>query len=259
MKVAVAGLLALLLPCAAATGQDRQQVAAGPDSADRQRRYQISVMEGVLERAAANGALQTTRRFQAFLSDPLLWNGASRARGFRLDGYGLFFNVEVPALRGSLAWSYQVLAESRREAVSNLGSELDSLREQIKLVADPDRRRALDRGIERIRVYLMGETAPGVLTLRQAAPDQDPNEAYTNDVRNSIIDAMLDHSAPLQIAPDEWFTVAVSDSEPVRISPGQPYELMTITLRVKGSDLAALHAGKLSREEARKRVEISEF
>jgi hypothetical protein len=79
------------------------------------------------------------------------------------------------------------------------------------------------------------------------------------DVRNSIVEAMLDHSAPLRLGPDEWFTVAVSDSEPSRISPGQPYDLMTITMRVKGSDIAALHSGKLSREEARKRIEISEF
>ena len=42
----------------------------------------------------------------------VLLAGAARARGFRLDGYGVFFDVEVPALRRSVAWSFRVLDQS---------------------------------------------------------------------------------------------------------------------------------------------------
>jgi len=266
VRVPVLGLAALLVvvPWPGLASQ-QPGPADAPGQVDQGRRYQISVMEGVLERAAANGAVQTSRRFQAVMPEPLLWNGVSRARGFRLEGYGLFFDVEVPALRGSFAWSYQVLAETQDEVGALLGNEFRTLRDEIsKLVTDPARRQQLDQTLQRIQVVVIGEgdrgmPPSGLVAARPARPPIDPNAAYTDDVKNSILEAMLDHSAPLRVAPDEWLTVAVSDSEPSRVVPGQPYDLMTITLRIKGSDLAALHAGRLSREEALKRVEVKEF
>ena len=58
------------------------------------------MMEGVLERAVQLGVDNLRRRVRAVMpDDALLQGGAPQVRGFRLDGYGVFFDVEVPALR----------------------------------------------------------------------------------------------------------------------------------------------------------------
>jgi hypothetical protein len=44
-------------------------------------------------------------------ADMLLSENA-RARGFRLDGYGVFFDVEVPSLEGTLPWSFRTLDQN---------------------------------------------------------------------------------------------------------------------------------------------------
>ena len=41
--------------------------------------------------------------------------------------------------------------------------------------------------------------------------------------------------------------------------PGDPSEVTTIVLRIKGSDLAAYRAQKMTEDEVRKRVEVREF
>jgi hypothetical protein len=71
---------------------------------------------------------------------------------------------------------------------------------------------------------------------------------------------MLDHSGPIGVGNDEWLTVAARDNEHRdRLVPGDPYDLLTIVLRIRGSDLAAFRADRISRDEARKRVEVREF
>jgi hypothetical protein len=60
------------------------------------------------------------------------------------------------------------------------------------------------------------------------------------------------------IGPEEWLTVAARDNEE-RLAPGDLYEVLTIVLRIKGADLAAFRAERLTREEARNRVEVREF
>ena len=69
---------------------------------------------------------------------------------------------------------------------------------------------------------------------------------------------MIRYSGQLGIGPDEWVTVAAQDSEGP-LTPGQLYDASTIVLRVKGSDVAAFLAGKLTAEEVMKKVEIREF
>ena len=75
-------------------------------------RSNLSIMEGVLERAVILGANNLNQRVRAVTpQDVLLLTGEARVRGFRLHGYGLFFDVEVPVLRQSVAWSLQALLD----------------------------------------------------------------------------------------------------------------------------------------------------
>jgi hypothetical protein len=250
-----------------------RQVTSLPRSADQAKtRYQISVMEGVLERAVEQGARTLTRRVQAVMPDMLLWGGMARARGFKLEPYGLFFDVEVPALRRSVAWSLQVLNRG------DLGvtDAIASLTKYVQSVPDPQARQQLEQALKRVELQLGPSPAPagaprtGPQIVNSATAEQerasatrsvleDPGEAYTNDVKNALIDAMLDYRG-LEISPDEWLTVAARDNEDrSRLGPTDPYDVVTITLRIRGSDLAALRAGRLTKDEARKRVELKEF
>src|SRR5262245_62745335 len=65
----------------------------------RQQRYQIGVLERVLEGAVEHGVTVTRDRLQALAQMPadLLVSDNAHARGFRLDGYGVFFDVSVPS------------------------------------------------------------------------------------------------------------------------------------------------------------------
>jgi hypothetical protein len=43
------------------------------------------------------------------------------------------------------------------------------------------------------------------------------------------------------------------------VTGDDPADITTIFLRVRGGDLKALHEGRITREEARKRVEVREY
>jgi hypothetical protein len=88
---------------------------------------------------------------------------------------------------------------------------------------------------------------------------EDINEAYRSTIREAIIDAMLDHSRSLNIAPGERLTVAGRGADPrPRLAPADN-ESRTVTMTIRGSDLAALMAGQMTRDEARARVELRVF
>ena len=64
----------------------------------------------------------------------------------------------------------------------------------------------------------------------------------------------------VEILVSQLQVVAARDSEPGnRLVPGDAYDTTTWVLRVRGADLAAFRAGRLTLEEARKRVEVREF
>ncbi len=228
-------------------------------------RSNLTIMEGVLERAVVLGADSLNRRIRVLSPQdpPLLLSGDVDVRGFRLDGYGVFFDVEVPVLRQSVAWSLRALMD---QGGVPLAAALEQLRAYVKSAADVRTRQSLEQALQRLELQV-GSPEPSTIPAAAAGgvrqpPEamewlSDPNGAYTTAVKNALMDAMLEHSQALNIAPDEWLTIAARDNEP-RTRPGQGDESATITLRIKGSDLAALGAGRIAIDEARRRVEIRE-
>jgi len=109
----------------------------------RQTHYQIGVMERVLEGAVEHGAAIVRDRLQAIAPDApaqMLILDNPRVRGFRLDNYGVFFDVEVPSLNGTLTWSLRTLDQNDlglQNALNILRSRLDP--------ADVDLQQALRR------------------------------------------------------------------------------------------------------------------
>ncbi|HEX7087087.1 MAG TPA: hypothetical protein VF198_12020 [Vicinamibacterales bacterium] len=260
---------------AAASAQDVASVASvHPDQ--MRVRFQIAAMEGVLETAVQLGAKRLIQQVQAVSPDMLIIGGAARARGFLLDGYGVFFDVDVPAMRRSIAWSFRTLDRADR------GLELaaQTIRRHMAAMRDPGARREVEEALQRIvRTAAPAGGGAGVPVSGQvqgsaeggadapagtAAADassvlDDPGLAYTNEVKAALIDAMLEYGgASIPIGENEWLTVAARDSES-RLGVVDRYDVSTIVLRVRGADLAAFRAGRLTKEAAVERVEISEY
>ena len=86
----------------------------------------------------------------------------------------------------------------------------------------------------------------------------NPDEAYRTQIRDALIDAMLEHSRGLGLASNEWLTVAArrsDDGSGLTIDT----DARTVVLRVRGADLTAFLAGQLTRDEARSRIEARIF
>ncbi len=246
MKAAVvaAGLAVIAAPVLAqAPANEAEQVKA---------RQRISTMEGVLERAVSNGAENMLRQVRTVTPDAPMLSGVPQVRGFRLDGYGVFFDVEVPALRLPVTWPLRYLIEDNRAAVAATLAELRTMIAD-QPVRDRDRFELLAQRLESRAV--VPRTSP-----RQADPViTEPDVAYTKAVRESLIDAMIENSGPMPVSADEWLTVAARDNVPRDpLMPGDTAGLNTLIFRIKGSDLAAFRAGRLSLDEARRHVLVQE-
>jgi hypothetical protein len=270
---------ALALVVAAAAGAQPAATAATPGQRAQQiqARFQIGAMEGVLERAVQMGAQKLRMQVQAVAPDLLFIAGAPRARGFWLDGYGVFFDVDVPAIRRSLAWSFRMLEQTDR----GLELSLAAMRQRVAAIDDAEARSELLQSLQQLErqvnpssvtasrpgspgaqaVSASGAPAaePRPMSPEQAAVLQDPALAYTNEVKAALVNAMVEYSAPIPLSPDEWLTVAARDQDGTRLQPGEPYDVSTIVLRIKGADLAAYRAQQIDRDETLRRVEVKEY
>lgn len=235
-----------------------QAAPLAQEASPARRRNQIQMMEGVLMRAVRSGAEELARRMQSRDPSLMLFTGHARARGFVLEGYGIFFDVEIPALRPTVVWAARTL-----ERDVTMASAIDSLRQALAAMPNGPTRLQAEQALK--QVQQLGPPAstrgPAIAPTGsvQAAPvDDDPHASYTEAVKNALIDAMLDYSLPMDVAPDEWLTVAARDSEGP-LTPDEIYEASTIVLRVKGSDLATYAADRSRRAEVRGRVQVREF
>lgn len=296
------GTLAIVLSLggvggAQAPSQAEPQPRQGAERADL--RHQMYVMEGALARAVEFGARTLNREIRAVMPDVMVLAGRSQARGFYLEGYGVFFDVEVPVLRESMMWSLRMMLDQDQVGLTNA---LTALRQHVQQEANPATRASLESAIKRLELQIgpinqpparqpappaRGQVGPAVVLPDTPAPSpaamatsapaspsagyaplpidelwmEDPNKAYTEAVVRALVDAMIDFSAPMAIRPDEWLTVAARDNEQRdTLAPQDPYEEVdTLTLRIRGTDLAAYRSGQIDRDEARRRVSVNQF
>jgi hypothetical protein len=236
-----------------------------------EQRYQIGQMERVLEGAVEHGLAITRDRVQTLAQAPadLLVSENAHARGFRLEGYGVFFDVVVPSFETTWTWSLRTLDQNDL----GLQSALRMLQSHFKTEGNPDLEQALKRlelqvgpavlarssaPVERDVRNATGSAAAAADNQALAASDpimNDPNEAYRTEVLAALKDAMLAHSSSLGIGPNEWLTVAAkgNDDRP-RLAPADSGS-GTRMIRLRGLDLAEFLAGRITREEALKRIE----
>ena len=260
---------------------------ARPTPQQRDQRYQITTMERVLEGAVEHGAKVTRDRLAGggFPAEMLLSDNA-RVRGYRLEGYGLFFDVAVPMLEGSMMWSLSTLDQN------NLGlqSALSSLRSLVEKSGDNNFEQALKRvelQVAPVSLTPAPPVMPGARTLTGSAaiaPDSapstpatsppapsgpapgiadpildDPVEAFHSEIRDALMNAMLDHGAALRLAPTDLFTIAARGSDDRTVLGPLNDDAQTIMISVAGSDLIAYLSGQIGRDEARQRMTVRVF
>ena len=270
---------------AAVAGSAMAQVrpAQTASTAQLEARRQISVLEGVLEGAVTYGAQMLTQHVQTSnVPDMVMLTGMARARGFRLDGYGVVVDVEFPSIRRSVIWSMRALQPDRdllqamreirksmtggpRDAGARqaIDREIGELEAQIK--ADERQEAQIKANDQRSSAVTAASVMPGAVgatVMPQAVgdPKTDVKVLYFNEIASALMDAILEHGAPVGVAGDEWLTVAARESVDRGFSPNDPNgTAMTFVLRIKGSDLQALLERRLSKDEARKRVEIKQY
>jgi hypothetical protein len=228
----------------------------------QRRRKQIHTMEGILTSAVRSGAEDLASRMRSLNPSVTLFTGHARARGFLLDGYGVFFDVEIPDMLESVAWMIQSM-----ERDLTMTSMLDTLKRALAEMPNSPNRMQAEQALgalqrvagPRPQLASPNAAAPGAIAAASVnVMPENPHEAYTESVKSALIDAMLDYSLPIDLQPDEWLSVAArSSGSPM--ATDQVYETVTIVLRVKGSDLSAYHADRSKRDEIRKRVEVRVF
>jgi hypothetical protein len=278
----IAVVIVVAAPPLAAQGQQ-----ARPTPQQRDQRYQITTMERVLEGAVEHGAKVTRDRMQAVVPAEMLLSDNARVRGYRLEGYGLFFDVAVPMLEGSLTWSFRTLDQN------NLGLEsaLTALRSLVEKSGDTNFEQALKRVELQVAPVSLNVPAPPVVpdarTLTgsaaltpdpapstaapstpspgTAAPDRadaildDPVEAFRAEIRDALMNAMLDHGAALRLTPTDLFTIAARGSDDRSVLGPLRDDAQTIMITVSGGDLTAYLSGQIGRDEARQRMTVRVF
>ena len=266
-------------------------VSAESDAAARaSRRQDIRSMEVLLTEALQKGAQDLARQLKVSEPNSAFVTSTGRARGFILDGHGIFFNVDVPGMRQSVIWSAQMLElEQQRQSILRFlaGSAPDDPRRKMAeaslrlierqmgagageiVITNPTQNTQMappNRVMSAVAEPVSDATAAAQALAPVEAPSpaqriqrlQDPNELYTDSVKNALIDAMLKYSGFLKIRDNEWLTVAASDSDGPQ-TPGQLEETSRILISIRGNDLAAFQSGRLTRDEVLKKVEVREF
>lgn len=290
-QVVVVGLWTWLVTGASGVAWAQPPVSGGPvtvpgrqaadrSTPDRQQRYRITTMERVLEGAVEHGAEVTRERLQAYLPADMLLSEGAQVRGFRLEGYGVFFDVAVPSLEGTLPWTFRVLDQNNLgidNAVRTLQSFIESSSPNDVNVQQAFKRLVMQAAPMSPAVLGMEQGPPATVSpggpvpaastgsaaiVSPPRPDpimENPQEAYRAEVRAALMDVMLDFSRSLNLAPDEWLTVAArsNDQRPRLATPDT--DSPTVVIRVRGADLNAYLAGQMSRDEARKRMDIRVF
>ena len=137
-RAAAAGFLV----CAGVAPAAAQAPATARVSAEQKElRYQIGVMERVLEGAVEHGVTNIRDRLQTIGPTELLISDNAKARGFRLDGYGVFFDIVVPSFDTNIIWATRMLDQNDL----GLDSALKALQAHVQAAGDPSLQQALRR------------------------------------------------------------------------------------------------------------------
>jgi hypothetical protein len=258
-------------PASAQSAQPRATASdARAEAVARQQRYEVSTLERVFEAAVEHGIAVVRDRLQALTQMPpeLLISDNAHARGFRLDGYGVFFDVTVPTFDMTL-WTLRMMdqndlgvdsavRELQQIVKGNVNAEQALRRLELQMtpvgITRPMAAGTGSRNATGATASAVDDPAP-----RAGAADPiltEPSEAYRTEVVVALKEAMLNFSSSLGIQAGEWLTIAArgNDDRP-RLAPADTAS-RTRLLRLKGTDLLAYLARTITKDEALQRIEV---
>jgi hypothetical protein len=88
---------------------------------------------------------------------------------------------------------------------------------------------------------------------------KNPDEAYSSFVRESLIDVLLDNSRLLSISAGQSLTIQAIPVSVIYTGPFEGTRSRRLQLSIKGEDLSAFHAGKITRDEAKQKISETRF
>ncbi len=156
-------------------------------------------------------------------------------RGVKLDGWGFFFDVQIPEIWNSTMMLWDMLNQSRH----------------TRAVPPPGTSGPAQPVSDRPTVSATGPVEPDPMA-NELASQGGRDRLYSNYVREALIDALLDSSAVLPLGPSDRLTIAASGIDQPGSNP--LYQERKLMLTIKGSDLQDLRQGRITREEAKARV-----
>ena len=231
-----------------------------PPSDEQQLRNQLQKFEVVLQLAVRQGGDAFARqRKDAIPPGVQLTSEDPQVKGFAPpEGGGLFFYVSVPSIRIGIN---QLLVQVEGLAPRQQRQRTDPLQPAAGRSVNQD-------GPVSAQGLLTPPdpmTASPVVDEGTCAGRTKPSKGYSNPdyeyavaVCDALMDAMLDSPGPLPIKENEWLTVAAVSGDPTPpglINTSSDY---VTYLQIKGSDLLAYRQGKITKEEARKLVEMKQ-
>jgi hypothetical protein len=242
--------------CAISAGMAAQQAGPqgqppAPDAQLERIKAEVRTFEIVLFRSIETAGQNLAAWAQTKVPNVVLSPSADPVvNGFPAPSSDLFFMVRIPELSGL--------------TVFNTGQRFF---QSPSVVVQPDATGSAARPVSTGTQTGDPKADGRVTSTTNVVPDDpmkggtagppNPNTMYSDFVRLSLMDAMLDSSGVLTVKDGQWLTVVAI---PIDVLVTNPYYRNTsrkLILSIKGEDLAALRAGKITRDEAKlKMVEM---
>ncbi len=215
-------LSALIVGCSMPALAQTPVAAPAPAESASNLRFQVRTMETVLSTAVQNGVDHLAQKINEVAPGLRLFNGQPHAHGYQVEDMGWFFDVEVPDIYPGSADLYVELLPTPNRQVNNSG------RNPVAAAA----------------------------TIDLSTIVRDPVGDYRQAIRDALIDAMLDFGQ-MPLKPSESLTIGARRPDPIGLSAAGDSSV-ALVLSIKGEDLAALRAGKITRDAAKVRIKIRE-
>lgn len=214
-------------------------------------RQQMALFCNALSLAIRNGAASMEQKVRQVLpTAKLAFSSPTEVTSHRLPDYGPEFQVGVPDLSPNTEWALAILMGQQQR-----------LRQRVLQSPGPGQ----IQGATVNRTALAGDQQ--VVAPPPPPPPPTPfvdrgllpEELYTSEVKNAIIEAMVENSQGLHLSASERLTVvARSNAEPDPQSLSPQTDATAVTFQIMGTDLLDYHSGRISAEEVRRRVKITE-
>ena len=248
----VVGLMLVATPVWAQPPLTQQRPSAEETGAV-QRQLELQTMEQALEEAVTRGVRFAERQLPS-IPGLVFFAGPIQVRGFVLEDYGVFFDVEYPAVRRSMLWSMRRLDQMG----SGMAAALNDLRRHVASLPERPRQAGFEQVIAEMEAELQ-RLVPTPVFLGASRPESteinDPREAYLAALKGELTNTIVTHGSALGVTGDQWVSIAARDGRG-RVDPRLSGPTPVLRLRLRGRYLEALRQGRLSIDEVRERIEI---